>query len=128
MKTINTTLILILSFVTLFFLTGCKDNSISVNKKENLFTLNTIEVPEAGKKVSNFKKWIEYNYNKLNWKKFPDRHFLNDEILKSSLDLGSNFLINNQKPEGNFNYEYDFVTKKFDMGDNQVRQAGALWG
>ena len=53
---------------------------------------------------------------------------LNCEILVSSLELGTQFLINNQKPEGNFNYEYDFVYNSFNISDNEVRQAGALWG
>ena len=50
------------------------------------------------------------------------------EILDQSLLLGQKFLIANQKPEGNFNYEYDFVNDEFTPGDSQVRQAGALWG
>ena len=50
------------------------------------------------------------------------------EILGDSLDLGTQFLLNNQKPEGNFNYEYDWISKKMNEDDNQVRQAGALWG
>jgi UDP-N-acetylmuramoyl-tripeptide--D-alanyl-D-alanine ligase len=37
-------------------------------------------------------------------------------------------MINNQKPDGNFNYQYDFVKREMDKGDSQVRQAGALWG
>ncbi|MFC1853991.1 hypothetical protein ACFL27_27720, partial [candidate division CSSED10-310 bacterium] len=49
-------------------------------------------------------------------------------ILDQSLELGTQFLVNNQKPGGNFNYEYDFVARKLDQGDSQVRQAGALWG
>jgi hypothetical protein len=53
---------------------------------------------------------------------------LTREILLKSQRLGCEFLYNNQKPAGNFNYEYDFVTKKQTEGDNQVRQAGALWG
>jgi hypothetical protein len=50
------------------------------------------------------------------------------EILEESLSLGTDFLINNQKPEGNFNYEYNFVEKTQNNSDSQVRQAGALWG
>jgi UDP-N-acetylmuramoyl-tripeptide--D-alanyl-D-alanine ligase len=49
------------------------------------------------------------------------------DLLKSR-ELGCEFLVNNQKPEGNYNYEYDFVAKKQSRDDNQVRQAGALWG
>lgn len=53
---------------------------------------------------------------------------LTREILNESLQLGSNFLLENQKPEGNFEYEYNFKTKEYIEDDNQVRQAGALWG
>jgi len=53
---------------------------------------------------------------------------LNCSILESSLLLGSQFLIENQKMAGNFNYEYDFVNRRQSSDDSQVRQAGALWG
>jgi len=53
---------------------------------------------------------------------------LNCTILESSLDLGAQFLINNQREQGNFNYEYDFVEQIQSTEDNEVRQAGALWG
>jgi UDP-N-acetylmuramoyl-tripeptide--D-alanyl-D-alanine ligase len=49
-------------------------------------------------------------------------------ILNRSLELGTQFLLNHQKPEGNFTYIYDWVKKTYDPGDNQVRQAGAMWG
>jgi len=47
--------------------------------------------------------------------------------LDRSLALGTEFLINAQKPEGNFIYELDFVSGESSADDNQVRQAGALW-
>ncbi len=50
------------------------------------------------------------------------------EMLLESFEKGRGFLLNNQKPEGNFNYNYDFTAREFTVGDNQVRQAGALWG
>lgn len=50
------------------------------------------------------------------------------DILHASLRQGRNFLLNNQKEEGNFEYEYDFRQRQYSQGDNQVRQAGALWG
>jgi UDP-N-acetylmuramoyl-tripeptide--D-alanyl-D-alanine ligase len=49
-------------------------------------------------------------------------------ILNKSLELGTQFLLNNQKPEGNFNYEYDWVNQLMNTADSEVRQAGALWG
>ena len=53
---------------------------------------------------------------------------LNRAILDRSLKLGTQFMINHQKPEGNFTYMYDWVKKTYDPGDSQVRQAGAMWG
>lgn len=53
---------------------------------------------------------------------------LNRAILDRSLELGTQFMLNHQKPEGNFSYIYDWVEKTYDPGDNQVRQAGAMWG
>ena len=50
------------------------------------------------------------------------------EILDESLRLGTEYLLNNQKPEGNFNYEYDWRTRVLSKDDNQVRQVGAMWG
>lgn len=53
---------------------------------------------------------------------------LNREILDESLEAGKTFLLSNQKPEGNFVYEYDFVASKEITAVSPVRQAGALWG
>ena len=49
-------------------------------------------------------------------------------MMDTALELGTKFILANQKPEGNFNYEYNWRTKTFTQGDNQVRQAGAMWG
>lgn len=49
-------------------------------------------------------------------------------ILDRSLELGTQFMLNHQNPEGNFTYIYDWVKETYDPGDNQVRQAGAMWG
>jgi hypothetical protein len=48
--------------------------------------------------------------------------------LRRSLELQTRFLRRHQRPEGNFNYEYDFSRKQLSNDDNEVRQAGALWG
>ncbi len=53
---------------------------------------------------------------------------INRAVLDRSLELGTQFMLNHQKPEGNFTYIYDWVKKTYDPGDNQVRQAGAMWG
>ena len=56
-----------------------------------------------------------------------ERH-LNRAVLERSLALGTRFLLAHQKPEGNFDYEYDWRKKTLSEDDNEVRQAGALWG
>jgi len=50
------------------------------------------------------------------------------EMLQESLALGTGFILANQKPAGNFEYEYDWINKTYNPEDNSVRQAGALWG
>jgi hypothetical protein len=53
---------------------------------------------------------------------------LDKAVLNNSIKLASKYLLASQKEEGNFIYEYDFLTRQSPAGDNQVRQAGALWG
>ena len=53
---------------------------------------------------------------------------LTEPLLTESLQLGCDYIAANQKKHGNFNYQYDFVTKEMDANDSPVRQAGALWG
>jgi len=53
---------------------------------------------------------------------------MNSELLAASFELGSAFLVNWQKPEGNFRYMYDWLEGTWVEDDNQVRQAGSLWG
>ncbi len=117
----------IIILVLFLFVVGCKDKGLPIIDGDN-FTVNKINVKNAPEKVTEFKSWIKLNYNNLKWSSLEEEKILTPEILQSSLLLGSEFMINNQKPAGNFNYEYDFVTKTFPAGDNQVRQAGALWG
>jgi len=53
---------------------------------------------------------------------------MNRELLEESFELGSGFLVNWQLPEGNFRYMYDWIEGTWVEDDNQVRQAGSLWG
>lgn len=55
-------------------------------------------------------------------------HELEPALLERSLELGRDFMLNHQKPDGNFNYTYDWMTRSFSPDDNSVRQAGATWG
>ena len=121
----NSSIIILLLFL---FVTGCKDNFGPNSKRIDKFESKKLVVPAADKQITAFKDWISSNYQSLNWGNYKGDYILTPEILNESLSLGSSFLVNNQKSAGNFNYEYDFVTKTFPPGDNQVRQAGALWG
>jgi UDP-N-acetylmuramoyl-tripeptide--D-alanyl-D-alanine ligase len=49
-------------------------------------------------------------------------------VLGRSLELGTAYLLEHQKPEGNFDYEYDWRKDSLSAEDNETRQAGALWG
>ncbi|MFH1809669.1 MAG: hypothetical protein ABIJ09_13060 [Pseudomonadota bacterium] len=50
------------------------------------------------------------------------------EDLQSSIDLGAEFMVNHQRPEGRFDYAYDWARGSLSSDDNPVRQAGATWG
>ncbi len=75
-----------------------------------------------------FPAWLHRQVNGLQWHTYTRQTTLTRDILQASLRLGRQFLLNNQKPEGNFRYRYDFIKKRMARGDNQVRQAGVLWG
>ena len=53
---------------------------------------------------------------------------MTSELLDQSFALGSAFLVNWQLPPGNFRYMYDWLDGTWVEDDNQVRQAGSLWG
>jgi hypothetical protein len=53
---------------------------------------------------------------------------LDRAVLDRSLELGTRFLLAHQRPAGNFDYEYDWRSGTLSEDDNEVRQAGALWG
>jgi UDP-N-acetylmuramoyl-tripeptide--D-alanyl-D-alanine ligase len=57
----------------------------------------------------------------------PSRRVTKEELIRS-VELGTAFLLAHQKPAGNFDYQYDWKSKAYANDDNDVRQAGALWG
>jgi UDP-N-acetylmuramoyl-tripeptide--D-alanyl-D-alanine ligase len=75
-----------------------------------------------------FAEWIAARAAALEWNLPPVERSLTRATLLESLNLGRDFLLANQKPEGNFNYTYDWITRLLERSDNQVRQAGAVWG
>jgi hypothetical protein len=117
--------ILVLSF---FFVFGISrqnnvgfDKKVESEKRQNKSFNHNVTLEE-------FPLWIKDFRNSLEWKNHTGGRRLTREILQQSFRKGRQFLINNQKPAGNFNYQYDFVKKEMAKDDHQVRQAGALWG
>jgi hypothetical protein len=53
---------------------------------------------------------------------------LNRPVLDASIRLGTRFLLAHQRPEGNFDYEYDWRAQELSDDDQETRQVGALWG
>ena len=53
---------------------------------------------------------------------------LTREILMQSLEAARAYYLNQQKTDGNFKYLLDLSDGKTSDADNQVRQAGAIWG
>jgi len=53
---------------------------------------------------------------------------ISKETLDQSIIAGCHYLNNSQTDKGNFVYEQNFVSGELRTDDNQVRQAGALWG
>jgi UDP-N-acetylmuramoyl-tripeptide--D-alanyl-D-alanine ligase len=85
------------------------------------------EIPHVT--LEGFPKWLREHVQSLAWASHPNHQpILSRRTLEDSMRLGRRYLLNNQKAAGNFNYNYDFVERKMDGTDNQVRQAGALWG
>ena len=75
-----------------------------------------------------FPSWVAERARGLEWNaaRLPRR--MTREILEQSLAAGRRFLLANQRPEGNFNYSYDWIARQMEDSDNGVRQAGAVWG
>ncbi len=88
----------------------------------------TALVPAGEVSLDEFPAWLRERVKGLEWAVHTREKRLTRNILQQSLALGGQFLISNQRPAGNFNYEYDLVTRRLSRGDSQVRQAGALWG
>lgn len=87
------------------------------------------EFPASASQSSRqFSSWIARHRRRLKWPRRETPPQLTATVLAQSLELGRQYLIRNQKPLGNFNYQYDFVTRQLDHNDSQVRQAGATWG
>ncbi|MEE8451918.1 MAG: hypothetical protein V3R99_08385, partial [Thermoguttaceae bacterium] len=84
--------------------------------------------PDPPAAADQFPNWIAQHRRSLKWQRHETPPQLTAAVLAQSLELGRRYLIRNQKPAGNFNYQYNFVTRQLDPNDSQVRQAGATWG
>jgi hypothetical protein len=125
--------ILILFFMGLVFFISESGRGENLTPTLNAVALNPNLTPEVEPKSDEiflpeyFDEAVQKYLKKAKWASH-DKQLIDPKVLETSLDEARVFLIANQKPEGNFNYDYDWVLKKTDEKDNQVRQAGALWG
>jgi len=53
---------------------------------------------------------------------------LSRSVLDRSIALGTHYVLAHQKPDGSFDYEYDWRERSLSEEDAEARQAGALWG
>lgn len=53
---------------------------------------------------------------------------INKDVLVKSLDAARKYYLAQQRKDGNFTYALDIASGETANDDNQVRQAGALWG
>ena len=90
--------------------------------------LSRVARPPIGSEVAGLIGFVTFFALLLFSCDFDRSKSLNRAILDRSLELGTQFMLNHQKPEGNFTYSYDWIKKTYDPGDSQVRQAGAMWG
>ena len=83
-------------------------------------TLSCVSAEEWRERVRHFadeSAWTKQDH-------YPE---LTRNALIDSIEAARVYLLNQQKPEGNFRYEYDIVLGRFIEDDNAVRQAGTLW-
>jgi hypothetical protein len=80
--------------------------------------------------LEQYPDWLHSYYESLDFVAHPEfsARQLSKDILEKSLEMGCDNMVANMRPEGNFNYQYDFVKNVLDDDDMAVRQAGALWG
>ena len=62
------------------------------------------------------------------WTRPAKRQEITRAHLVQALEKSRSYYLNAQRPEGNFIYSLDLETGRVSKKDNQVRQAGALWG
>lgn len=62
------------------------------------------------------------------WQTLDDAPAISKDILLTSIEAARAYYLNHQLKEGNFLYAFDVVSNQQFSDDNQVRQAGALWG
>ncbi len=61
------------------------------------------------------------------WQSKQQINFITKESIIEAIELARTYILNHQKPEGNFVYSVNLRTGIIKKTDNQVRQAGALW-
>jgi UDP-N-acetylmuramoyl-tripeptide--D-alanyl-D-alanine ligase len=96
----------------------------AADEKASVASIAEVETSRSG----GFPEWLHERVRTQRWVNATGQQLtLDRRTVEESLRAGQEFLLKNQKPAGNFNYSYDFVRKRLDKSDHQVRQAGVLW-
>lgn len=125
--------ILVPILISLVFFVSVSGRSENLTPIPNIGALNPNLMPEVESKPDEillpeyFDEAVQKYLKEAKWVPHT-KQLIDPKVLEITLEEARGFLVANQKPEGNFNYDYDWVLKKTDEKDNQVRQAGALWG
>lgn len=81
-------------------------------------TVQTIKLEDIVKRMADENVWI----------KSQEKPEITRTILANSIEMARTYMLNHQKEDGSFIYAMDIESGEVIDKDNQVRQAGALWG
>ncbi len=82
--------------------------------------------PTAGDK---WRQVLGQTAGRTGWKRTPGEGLVVDaDVLDAAIEASRAYYLGAQLPDGNFLYGLDITNDEPDSSDNQVRQAGALWG
>ena len=76
---------------------------------------------------TDFREQVRYWAQEKHWIDRPKPPPLPRGAILASVEAGRAYMLNHQKAEGNFIYNYNYVKRTIVPGDSPLRQAGAVW-
>ncbi len=94
-----------------------------------LLLLAALLLPAAFAQDAPWRLQLSHYAQRKSWELPPEKPLppLTADMLEEAIEAAGTYLRNQQYPEGNFRYAYDFIADALEEKDNQVRQAGVLW-